>query len=32
MGMEIFAQLALEGHICSKYPCLDSEGGKFIGC
>ena len=32
MDMEIFAQLALEGHICSEYLCLDSEGGKFIGC
>lgn len=30
--MEIFAQLVLEGHICSEYLCLDSEGGKLIAC
>ena len=30
--MEIFAQLVLEGHICSEYLCLHSEGGKLIAC
>ena len=32
MVVEIFAQLALEGHIHSEYFCLDNEGGQLIAC